>query len=183
MSIARALAADPRLLIADEITSSLDVSVQGAILNVVREVRATLGLTMLFISHNVAVVRYISDIIAVMYLGQIVEVGAIDEVIADPRHPYTKVLLDSVPGTVLLPSEETRRSRAIPPIPTIRRRDAASTPAVPIGPRVMPERTICATDDPCVDAPRRVNQAACHFAAERARLLRRRVSHALGSPH
>ena len=99
VSIARALAADPRLLIADEITSSLDVSVQGSILNVVRDIRAALGLTMLFISHNVAVVRYISDVIAVMYLGQIVEVGRTDEVLAAPRHPFTQVLLDSVPGT------------------------------------------------------------------------------------
>ena len=99
VSIARALAADPQLLIADEITSSLDVSVQGAILNVVREVRAALGLTMLFITHNVAVVRYISDVIAVMYLGQIVEVGPTDDVLDDPQHPFTKVLLDAVPGT------------------------------------------------------------------------------------
>ena len=98
VSIARALAADPRLLIADEITSSLDVSVQGAVLNVVRDVRAALGLSMLFISHNVAVVRYISDIVAVMYLGQIVEVGTTDEVLTAPRHPFTKILLDSVPG-------------------------------------------------------------------------------------
>ena len=165
ISIARALAADPRLLIADEITSSLDVSVQGAILNVVREVRAALGLTMLFISHNVAVVRYISDVIAVMYLGQIVEVGAIDEVIADPRHPYTKVLLDAVPGTVFGPGEETRQVEGDPPDPHDPPPGCRFHPRCPIGPRVMPERTICVTDDPCVDAPQRANRAACHFAA------------------
>jgi peptide/nickel transport system ATP-binding protein len=98
IAIARALAPNPRLLIADEITSSLDVSVQGAILNVIREVRTRLGLTMLFTSHNVAVVRYVSDAIAVMYRGEIVESGATDELLAAPQHPYTKVLLDSVPG-------------------------------------------------------------------------------------
>ena len=136
VSIARALAADPRLLIADEITSSLDVSVQGSILNVVREVRAMLGLTMLFISHNVAVVRYISDIIAVMYLGQIVEVGATDEVIANPRHPYTKVLLDSVPGTGLLPSE------GAPPVDERTARSPRSSAGMPLPPAVS-HRTAC----------------------------------------
>ena len=109
------------VLIADEITSSLDVSVQGSILNVLREIRAALGLTMLFISHNVAVVRYLSDTIAVMYLGQIVEVGPTDELIANPQHPYTKVLLDSVPGTVAGPARrqpaDRRRTAGPPPAP------------------------------------------------------------------
>ena len=86
------------MLIADEITSSLDVSVQGAVLNVVREVRDELALTMLFISHNVAVVRYISDVIAVMRNGRIVEVGPTDTMLADPQHEYTRQLLASVPG-------------------------------------------------------------------------------------
>ena len=101
ISIARALAARPRVLIADEITSSLDVSVQGAVLNVVREVREELALTMLFISHNVAVVRYISDVIAVMRNGRIVEVGPTDTLLADPQHEYTQQLLAAVPGANL----------------------------------------------------------------------------------
>jgi peptide/nickel transport system ATP-binding protein len=165
VSIARALAADPRLLIADEITSSLDVSVQGSILNVVREVRDMLGLTMLFISHNVAVVRYISDIIAVMYLGQIVEVGSTDEVIANPRHPYTKVLLDSVPGTGAAAEKGAPPVESEPPDPHDPPPGCRFHPRCPIGPRVMPERTVCATDDPCVGAPHRLNRAACHFVA------------------
>jgi peptide/nickel transport system ATP-binding protein len=169
VSIARALAADPRLLIADEITSSLDVSVQGSILNVVREIRAMLGLTMLFISHNVAVVRYISDIIAVMYLGQIVEVGPTDELISNPRHPYTKVLLDSVPGTAVATEQEGRPVEGEPPDPHDPPSGCRFHPRCPVGPRAMPERTVCVTDDPCVDAPQRPNQAACHFVTVGAR--------------
>jgi peptide/nickel transport system ATP-binding protein len=165
VSIARALAADPRLLIADEITSSLDVSVQGSILNVVRDVRAELGLSMLFISHNVAVVRYLSDVIAVMYLGQIVEVGRTDEVLAAPRHPFTKALLDAVPKTTAADEEVPPSIEGEPPDPHDPPSGCRFHPRCPIGPRVMPERTVCATEDPCVDAPRRVNQAACHFAA------------------
>ena len=135
VSIARALAADPRLLIADEITSSLDVSVQGAILNVVRDIKASLGLTMLFISHNVAVVRYISDTIAVMYLGQIVEVGPTDDVLTNPRHPYTKVLLDSVPGTDAVNSDETRLVDGDPPDPHDPPPGCRFHPRCPVGPR------------------------------------------------
>ena len=108
ISIARALAARPRVLIADEITSSLDVSVQGAVLNVVREIREELALTMLFISHNVAVVRYISDVIAVMRNGRIVEVGPTDALLADPQHEYTRQLLAAVPGADPDPAPDGR---------------------------------------------------------------------------
>ena len=164
VSIARALAAEPLVLIADEVTSSLDVSVQGSILNVLREIRAALGFTMLFISHNVAVVRYLSDTIAVMYLGQIVEVGATERLIANPQHPYTKVLLDSVPGTFAGPRRRaTGRSTANRRTPICPRTGCRFHPRCPVGPLVDETRSVCTTHDPCVGAPTRQHRAACHF--------------------
>ncbi len=163
VSIARALAAEPLVLIADEVTSSLDVSVQGSILNVLREIRAALGFTMLFISHNVAVVRYLSDTIAVMYLGQIVEVGATERLIANPQHPYTKVLLDSVPGTFAGPPDANRPIDGEPPDPHLPPDGCRFHPRCPVGPLVDETRSVCTTHDPCVGAPTRQHRAACHF--------------------
>jgi peptide/nickel transport system ATP-binding protein len=97
IAIARAVAVTPRLLVLDEPTSALDVSVQAQILNLLADLQKNLGLAYLFITHNIAVVDYLADEVAVMYLGRIVEHGIADEVLRAPRHPYTQALLAAVP--------------------------------------------------------------------------------------
>lgn len=96
IGIARAIALRPRLIVADEPVSSLDVSIQAQILNLLKDLQEELRLTYLFISHNLAVIRYMSDYVAVMHLGRIVEAGTREAIFNDPRHPYTKLLMASV---------------------------------------------------------------------------------------
>ena len=98
VGIARALALDPELIICDEAVSALDVSIQAQIINLLEELRAKFGLTYLFIGHDLSVVRYLCDRLAVMYLGRVMEIGTSEELFSSPRHPYTKALIDAVPA-------------------------------------------------------------------------------------
>jgi len=111
VGIARALASHPDLVILDEPTSALDVSVQAKLINLLRELREELALTQVFISHDLSVIGYLSDRVAVMYLGEIVEMGPTAELYARPRHPYTGALVSAVPGDDLL---DRRRRMMLP---------------------------------------------------------------------
>ncbi|WP_229749618.1 ABC transporter ATP-binding protein [Flexivirga endophytica] len=106
IGLARALGARPDVVIADEITSALDVSVQGTVLNLIRDLQRELSISMLFISHNLAVVRYVASSIAVMYRGHIVEYGPAEEILTNPQQPYTQELLAAIPDSV----DPTRRA-------------------------------------------------------------------------
>ena len=100
ISIARALATNPEFLVCDEPTSALDVSVQAQVLNIMKDLQKQRGLTYLFISHNLAVVRHVSDSVGVMYLGRLVELADKQSLFATPRHPYTRMLLDAIPKMI-----------------------------------------------------------------------------------
>jgi len=167
VGLARALALSPAVIVADEAVSALDVSIRAQIINLLQQLQRELGLSYLFIAHDLAVVRHLSHRVAVMYLGQIVEQGAAADLYTDPRHPYTVSLLSAVP--VPDPAAEARRERIIlpgdPPNP------AEPPPGCRFHTRCWlreqlggPER--CAVEEP---APRQVSAghtAACHFTDE-----------------
>jgi len=160
IAIARALALNPKLIVADEPVSALDVSIQSQIINLIVSLRERLGLSMLFISHDLSVIRHVSDRIAVMYLGRIVETGTVGGIMDEPLHPYTQALLSAIPR----PRAEGRRQRIV-------LRGELPDPAnPPTGcafhtrcPAAMPQ---CSVDRPAL-VPRRaqavVRTTACHL--------------------
>jgi oligopeptide/dipeptide ABC transporter ATP-binding protein len=158
IGIARALAINPSLLLLDEAVSALDVSVQAQVLNLLKDLQARHGLTYLFISHDLGVVRFMSDRIAVMYLGKIVEQGPADAVYERPLHPYTRALISAVPS--LHRRGERIRLRGEPPKPT------DPPPGCPFHPRCPVARQVCSHDPPPLEEWLPGQLAACHFALE-----------------
>ena len=160
VGIARALAGEPDFLVCDEAIASLDVSVQAQVLNLLRRLQRQLGLTLLFVSHDLSAVRHLSDRIAVMYLGRVVEIGPAAAVGSDPQMPYTQALLSAVP--VPHPAQERARQRIV------LRGDVPSPSAVPSGCRF---RTRCPyAFEPCPDVDPALQPvgaagqlAACHL--------------------
>jgi len=160
IGIARALATKPRLIVADEPVSALDVSIQAQVLNLLKDLQGEFGLSYLFVAHDLNVVRYVSNRVAVMYVGRLVERAATDELFTDPKHPYTEALLSAVPKSE--PDEVRQRIILQGEIPN---------PANPpngcyFHPRCRYVKDICRMDTPPLEEVSPGHFAACHFAKE-----------------
>ena len=160
IGIARALALDPRIVICDEAVSALDVSVQAQILNLLEDLQSELNLTYLFISHDLSVVEYIANRVAVMYVGKLVEVADTNKLFANPKHPYTEALLSAVPKP-----DPTLRSKRI-----VLEGDVADPANPPSGcyfhPRCRYAQAQCKTETPTLRDVGSNHSVACHFAEQ-----------------
>jgi len=160
IGLARTLSLSPRLIIADEPVSALDVSIQAQVLNLLQELQERLGLTLLFIAHDLSVVEHVSDRIAVMYVGKLVEMMETKEVLRHPLHPYTEALISAVP-----PADPDIRLDRI-----LMRGEVASPANPPSGcvfhPRCRYAKDVCSQEEPSLVEVEPGHYASCHFAAE-----------------
>lgn len=162
VSIARALASEPQLLVCDEVVSALDVSIQAQIVDLLRGLKERKQIAMLFITHDLGVVRQLADRVAVMYLGKIVELGATEEIFNGPAHPYTQALLSSAVDMADRDTSGTVRER-------LELGAALATPSNPptgchLHPRCWKAEDICAVDAPALIERAGGTRSACHFA-------------------
>jgi oligopeptide/dipeptide ABC transporter ATP-binding protein len=158
IGIARALAVEPSVIIADEPVSALDVSVQAQIVNLFLELQERLGLALLFITHDLRLVRHISHRISVMYLGKVVETGDTEQVFTSPRHPYTRALIAAVPQVV--PGRRSDREAVRGELPS----PIAPPPGCPFHPRCPIAEPQCRTEVPALDPRHGAWPVACHLA-------------------
>ena len=160
IGLARTLSLNPRLIIADEPVSALDVSVQAQVLNLLQGLKDELGLTLLFIAHDLSVVEHICDRIAVMYVGKIVELAESEELLSHPMHPYTEALVSAVPPAD--PDIQTHRIILEGDVPS----PSNPPPGCVFHPRCRYAQDICKQQEPMLEEVQRGHYASCHFAKE-----------------